>query len=114
MAIDEALAARLRHRLEGLEGVSEKKMFGGLCFMVNGHMVAAASRSKAGEGRFLFRVGKDNAEAAARLGKPEPMIHGGRRMSGFYYLDADDCADPIFDEWVSIALENAFSLPPKA
>ena len=114
MAIDEELAARMRHRFEGLEGVSEKTMFGGLCFLVNGHMVGAASRSKVGEGRFLFRVGRNNADAAARLDQPQPMIHGGRKMTGFYYLDADDCPDTVFDEWVSLALENAFSLPPKA
>ena len=83
MAIDEELAARMRHRLEGLEGVSEKTMFGGLCFLVNGHMVGAASRSKVGKGRFLFRVGRNNADAAARLGQPQPMIHGGRKMTGF-------------------------------
>ncbi|AJY45646.1 TfoX/Sxy family protein [Martelella endophytica] len=112
MAIDEALSARLRDRLAGLEGVSEKKMFGGLCFMVNGHMVAAASRRN-GEGRYLFRIGKENADAAARLGQSEPMIHNGRRMSGFYFVDADDCSDADFAEWMSVAVENAFSLPPK-
>lgn len=113
MAIDEELAARVRDRLEGLEGVSEKKMFGGLCFLVNGHMVAAASRRN-GEGRYLFRIGKENADAAAKLGQSEPMVHGGRKMSGFYYVDADDLSDAHFAEWLSIAVENAFSLPPKA
>ncbi|MGV0911166.1 TfoX/Sxy family protein [Martelella sp. FOR1707] len=113
MAIDEELAARVRDRLEGLEGVSEKKMFGGLCFLVNGHMVAAASRRN-GEGRYLFRIGKENADAAAKLGQSEPMVHGGRKMSGFYFVDADDLSDAHFAEWLSIAVENAFSLPPKA
>ncbi|MEO2037218.1 MAG: TfoX/Sxy family protein [Martelella sp.] len=113
MAIDEELAARVRDRLEGLEGVSEKKMFGGLCFLVNGHMVAAASRRN-GEGRYLFRIGKENADAAAKLGQSEPMVHGGRKRSGFYFVDADDLSDAHFAEWLSIAVENAFSLPPKA
>ncbi|MGV0816937.1 TfoX/Sxy family protein [Martelella sp. AMO21009] len=113
MAIDEELSARVRDRLEGLEGLGEKKMFGGLCFLVNGHMVVAASRRN-GEGRFLFRIGKENADAAAKLGQSEPMVHGGRKMSGFYYVDADDVSDTHFEEWMSIAVENAYSLPPKA
>ena len=113
MAIDEELSARVRDRLEGLEGLGEKKMFGGLCFLVNGHMVVAVSRRN-GEGRFLFRIGKENADAAAKLGQSEPMVHGGRKMSGFYFVDADEVSDAHFEEWVSIAVENAYSLPPKA
>lgn len=113
MAIDEALSARVRDRLGGLEGLGEKKMFGGLCFLVNGHMVVAVSRKKTGEGQFLFRIGKDNADAAAELGQFAPMVHGGRTMSGFYHVDADDCPDAIFNEWISIAVENAYSLPPR-
>ncbi|WP_180899263.1 TfoX/Sxy family protein [Martelella soudanensis] len=114
MAIDEELSARVRDRLAGLEGLGEKKMFGGLCFLVNGHMVVAVSRRKSGEGNYLFRVGKENADAAAKLGQSEPMVHGGRKMSGFYHVDADDCPDATFNEWLSIAVENAYSLPPKA
>jgi len=114
MAIDEELSARVRDRLEGLEGLGEKKMFGGLCFLVNGHMVVAVSRRKSGEGNYLFRIGKENADAAKKLGRSEPMVHGGRKMSGFYHVDADDCPDTTFNEWLSIAVENAYSLPPKA
>ncbi|AQZ50149.1 TfoX/Sxy family protein [Martelella mediterranea] len=114
MAIDEELSARVRDRLEGLEGLGEKKMFGGLCFLVNGHMVVAVSRRKSGEGSYLFRIGKENADAAKKLGRSEPMVHGGRKMSGFYYVDADDVSDAHFEEWISVAVENAFSLPPKA
>lgn len=113
MAVDEELSKRLRDYLEGLEGVSEKKMFGGVCFMVNGHMVGVASASKADGRNFLFRIGKGREEDAATLGAAGPMVQGGRRMSGFYWVDADELSDEAFRGWMSLALENAFSLPIK-
>jgi len=113
MAVDEELTQRIRERLEGLEGLSEKKMFGGICFMVNGHMVGAASRTKTGIRHYLFRVGKGREEAVARLGNMQPMEQGGRKMTGFYHVDADDCTDEQLSSWLSLALDNAFSLPPR-
>ncbi|TPW30474.1 TfoX/Sxy family protein [Martelella alba] len=113
MAVDEELAMKLRERLEPLQGFSEKKMFGGICFMLNGHMVGAASGRKDSARRFLFRIGKENDAAAAQLGAAEPMMQGGRKMRGFYFVDAETLSDDAFDEWLSIAIENAYSLPPK-
>lgn len=114
MAYDEELAARFRAALEGLPAITEKKMMGGVFFMLDGNMIGGAHRDrKSGEGLFMFRVGKDNeAEAAAR---PEaiPMIHGGRRMGGFFHVAEDACSDAVMVEWVALALSFVGSLPPK-
>ena len=83
MAYDEELAERFRDALGGRVGISEKRMMGGVCFLLNGNMIGGCDRTKSGERRFMFRVGKDNDEAAAELTGASPMIQGGRRMRGF-------------------------------
>jgi len=113
LAYDEELSAQFRDMLDGMVGISEKKMMGGLCFMLNGHMIGGADRNKDGIGRFMFRVGKDNeAEAIDRLGG-EVMEMAGRRMSGMFFVGEDECDDKQLKDWLSLALSNAASLPPK-
>ena len=112
MAFDEALTAQFRDMLEGMVGISEKKMMGGVCFMLNGHMIGGADRQKDGQGRFMFRVGKDNeAEAMARF-DGTVMEMGGRRMSGMFFVD-EDCEVGRLKDWVSLALSHAAGMPPK-
>ncbi len=112
MAYDEALTGQFRDMLQGMVGVDEKKMMGGVCFMLNGNMIGGADRQKDGQGRFMFRVGKDNqAEAVAKLGG-EVMEMGGRRMSGMFFVDED--TDPgQLKAWVSLALSFVATLPAK-
>ncbi len=113
MAYDEALAARFRDTLSGMVGVSEKKMMGGVCFMLNGHMVGGAHREKTGEGLFMFRVGKDNeAEALSRPGA-RPMEMTGRRMGGFVFVEEEACDDAALKGFVSLALSFVTMMPPK-
>ena len=113
MAYDEMLAARFRDALAGLPDVSEKRMMGGICFLVNGNMIGGADRTKEGVGRFMFRVGKDNeAEALSRKGAVA-MEQGGRRMSGFFFVDEDACDAAALKDWVSLALSFVGTLPPK-
>lgn len=113
MAHDESLAARMRDALEGLAGISEKRMMGGVCFLLDGNMLCGADRPKTGEGRFMFRVGKDNqADALARPGA-QPMEMGGRRMNGFVFVEAEACDDAAMKEWISLALGFVGGLPPK-
>ena len=114
MAYDEGLTQRFRNKLEGVVGVSEKKMMGGVCFLLNGNMVGGADRAKTGEGRFMFRVGKDNDAEASALPGAIPMEQGGRRMSGLFFVDEDDCTNDVFAMWLSLALSHAASLPEKA
>ncbi len=113
MAVDEGLNEIYRCALGDMPGVTEKKMMGGVCFMVNGNMLGGAHREKDGTGYFMFRVGKENAGAAEKIGGGEVMKQGGRVMSGLYFVEADDCPDALFEKWKSLALSHALSLPPK-
>lgn len=113
MAFQEHIAQRMRDATAGLEGVEEKRMMGGLCFMVNGHMLGGASGGGAWENSFMFRVGKDNmAEALARP-EAEQVEMGGRKMGGFIKVDADAIDDAALAEWVAMALGFIGTLPPK-
>ncbi len=113
MAYDEGLADRFRQALDGLPGVSEKRMMGGVCFLLDGNMIGGADRSKDGVGRFMFRVGKDNeAEALSRPGA-EVMNQGGRRMTGLVFVGEEACDDARLKDWVSLTLSFTTTLPPK-
>lgn len=113
MAYDEKLARRFRNALKHTRGVSEKRMMGGVCFMADGNMIGGADRTKTGEGRFMFRVGKDRQAEAAALPGADPMIQGGRRMTGFFFVNEDVCTEKVFKAWISLALNHALSLPAK-
>jgi hypothetical protein len=112
VAFDEALAHRMRAALGEREGITEKRMMGGVCFFLYGNMICGADRSKEGERRFMFRVGKGN-EAAMALPEGQPMFLGDRPMPGFYFVDSDRCDDDLLGRWLDVALSHARSLPPK-
>ncbi|MEQ1725975.1 MAG: TfoX/Sxy family protein [Sphingopyxis sp.] len=112
MAHDEQLAERLRRTIGPSSALGERRMMGGLCFMLSGNMVGGVDRTSQGAGRFMFRCGKDNAEAQA-LPNGEPVMMGGRMMRGFYFVDADGCDDALLARWTKVALDHARSLPPK-
>jgi len=105
MAYDEALAERIRALMAGERGVTEKKMFGGLAFLVGGNMAIAAS----GQGGLLVRVDPDESEALVRATGAEVAVMRGRPMAGWLRAEAgDDLAD-----WVGRGVAYARSLPPK-
>jgi TfoX/Sxy family transcriptional regulator of competence genes len=110
MAYDEALAARIREATAG-EPVVEKKMFGGLAFLLGGHLAVAAS----GQGGLMVRV--EPSETAALLEEPgAALFEMGDRgaMAGWLRVSADAVSDE--DElarWVQRGLAYAGSLPPK-
>jgi hypothetical protein len=112
VAFDEALTLRMRAALGNGPGISEKRMMGGVCFFLHGNMVCGADRSKQGERRLMFRVGKGN-EAAAALPRGVPMVLGDRPMPGFYFVDGDRCDDDVLQRWLELALAHARSLPPR-
>jgi arylamine N-acetyltransferase len=112
MAYDEMLAMRLRNAIGAQSKLTEKRMMGGVCFMLNGNMVGGADRTKVGTQRLMFRVGRDNA-AAAKLPGGKMVRMGERTMQGFYFVDAEACDDTLLARWVALALEHARSLPPK-
>jgi hypothetical protein len=85
MACDPELVERIREVLSGERGVEEKRMFGGLAFLIAGHMAVAAS----GQGGLLVRVPPD--DTATLLARPHvsPMVMGGRDMRGWLRVDSD-------------------------
>jgi len=110
MAYDETLAARVREHAAG-HPVEEKKMFGGLAFLLGGHLAVAAS----GQGGLLVRV--EPSETAGLLAEPgaAPFEMGGRgAMDGWLRVDPDAVADEdALARWVDRGLAYARSLPPK-
>ena len=106
MAYDEALAGEIREALAS-DGVTadEKAMFGGLAFLVGGHMAVAAS----GQGGLMVRCAPEETEAL--LGEPgaRPFEMRGREMRGWLRVDTDDVTP-----WVRRGVAHARSLPPKA
>lgn len=113
MAYDEATAARFRDMLGDMDGLSEKRMMGGICFMLNGNMIGGADRMKDDTRRFMFRIGKENTARGDALPLAQPMEMGGRVMRGFYFVEADDCDDALLRRWIDLALEFVRTLPPK-
>src|SRR6516162_10028902 len=86
MAYDEDLAARIRELVAGEPGLTEKKMFGGLAFLVGGNMAVAAS----GQGGLLVRVDPAESEALVGTSNATPMVMGGREMAGWLRVEATD------------------------
>jgi TfoX/Sxy family transcriptional regulator of competence genes len=109
MAYDEELAARIRDLLADEAGVVEKKMFGGLAFLVNGNMAVAAS----GQGGLLVRV--DPAESAELLETTPAteMEMRGRSMAGWLRLESAAVENDDLVPWVSRGVAYARSLPAK-
>lgn len=108
MAYDPPLAEMMREALAGRDGITEKKMFGGICWMLNGNMLCGV-----GKGQFMFRVGKEReAMALARPGA-RPMDITGRPMPGIAWVDAGAAIEAGLESWIGLAAEFAGSLPPK-
>jgi TfoX/Sxy family transcriptional regulator of competence genes len=110
MAYDEHLADRIREAVEGESGLTEKRMFGGLGFMVDGNMAVAASS----EGGLLVRVDPAEGEALVAQEHARPMEMRGREMTGWLRVDPPALgADADLKRWVDIGVTYARSLPPK-
>lgn len=110
MAYDEETANRLRETLHRERGVTEKRMFGGLAFLINGNMAVSAS----GQGGLLLRVDPAETESLVREPHAQRAVMRGREMDGWLRIDADAlAADDEFDRWVSRGVLYARSLPPE-
>ena len=108
MAYDEALAERIRVELAGVDGASERKMFGGICFMINGNMACGVIGDE-----LMARVGD---AYAALLGEPHarPMDFTGRPMKGMLYVAREGVeAQADLRRWVARTAERAAALPSK-
>src|ERR1700712_1381448 len=104
MPLDAHLADLMRTALQGRPGISEKRMFGGVCWMLNGNMLCGVQ----GE-RFMFRVGK--AAQAAALERPgtDIMAFDKRPMTGIVWVEADSAIDEGLDDWINLAARFALS-----
>ena len=109
MAYDEGLAERVREVLTSIDGVSERKMFGGLCFMLNGNMTCGILGDE-----LMVRVGPEVYEVALELPHAREMDFTGRSMRGMVYVSADGFSEDLeLREWVGRGTAFAGSLPPK-
>jgi hypothetical protein len=110
MAYDEALAGRIRDLIGPDPELTEKKMFGGLAFLIRGHMAISAS----GQGGVLVHADPDASGELVAGGKATVAVMQGREMPGWLRVAADRLAsDEDLAPWVEIGLGHARSLPPK-
>jgi TfoX/Sxy family transcriptional regulator of competence genes len=105
------LSERIRDILGNDRRVTEKNMFGGLTFLLDGRILVGCKK----DGRILLSVGRDHsAEAITRPGAT-PMRHNGREMTGFVWVDGDAIEDDDdLEAWVTLARRWVSQLPPKA
>ena len=110
MAYDEDLADRIRELIGGERGLEEKRMFGGLAFLINGNMAVAAS----GQGGVLVRVPPDDTDKLAGGKHVSPMVMAGREARGWLRVAAEGVKTKRqLQSWVSRGAGYAKTLKPK-
>jgi TfoX/Sxy family transcriptional regulator of competence genes len=110
VAYDERLAERIRELLEDGTDFTEKKMFGGLAFLVGGNMAVAAS----GQGGLMVRVDPDESDRLVATTPARPMVMRGREMKGWLRLESADVGTKRqLKTWVERGASYARSLPSK-
>ena len=109
MPYDAGLAERVRHVLSKHRDVSEKQMFGGIAFLVGGHMAVGIVKTE-----LMVRVGAEAYEKLIRQPHAREMDFTGRSMRGMVYVGVAGVAeDEDHATWVERGTTNARSLPPK-
>jgi hypothetical protein len=109
MAFDENLAAHIRTALARKKGTEEKKMFGGLCFLLSGHMLVGVWKDS-----LIARIGEEQADEAMLEPHVKPMDITGKPMKGWVMVAAEGVADEIdVKEWVQRAVKFVCKLPAK-
>ncbi|HMU60724.1 MAG TPA: TfoX/Sxy family protein [Gemmatimonadales bacterium] len=110
MAYDDALGARVRGALTGTPGLSERQMFGGLGFLINGHMCAGIVGST-----LMVRIGPEGYAEALTQPHVRPMDFTGRPMTGMIFVDPPALATEAgLAAWITRGSRYAASLPPKS
>ena len=109
MAYNEELVGRLRAVYAGREGIVEKKMFGGIAFMYNGHMSVGVNGND-----LMVRVGPDLYDHALAQPHARQMDFTGRSLNGFVYVNQEGTADDSgLETWVRLSEQFVRQLPPK-
>ena len=109
MAYDEDLANRIRELMAAESGVTEKKMFGGLAFLIGGHMAVAAS----GQGGLMVRCAPEETERLIAKPHARRFEMRGREMDGWLRVDSEALGVDELSGWVDVGLAYARSLPAK-
>ena len=108
MAYDEDLAWRVRAVLPPAEAVTERQMFGGLAFMLGGHMFCGVVRDT-----LMVRLGPEGADRALNQPHVRPMDFTGRPVKGMVFVEPGGLRGAALGEWVAAAAAFARALPPK-
>jgi TfoX/Sxy family transcriptional regulator of competence genes len=110
VAYDEDLANRIRELIAGEPSVTERKMFGGLAFLIGGHMAVSAS----GRGGLLLHVDRADTDELLAKAHAQPFEMRGRVMEGWVRVDAEGVQTKRqLQRWVARGVAHARSLPPK-
>jgi TfoX/Sxy family transcriptional regulator of competence genes len=109
VAFDESLASWIRDQMGGQPSLSERKMFGGLCFMTNGNMCFGVVGND-----LMVRVGPDKWEESLAMPFTREMDFAGRSMRGMVYVSSEGLGEfASLHRWLELGLDFASSLPPK-
>ena len=108
VAYDEKLADRVRDVLEEVEGVTERKMFGGLAFMVRGHMACGIVGDD-----LMLRLGAEGAERALERPHVRPMDFTGKPLTGMVYVSPEGLKGAALRRCIGEATDFVAGLPPK-
>ena len=110
MAYDEDLANRIRELIASEDGYTEQKMFGGIGFMIDGHMALGVS----GQGGLMIHCSKEETEALLAKPGARPFEMRGREMKGWLRVDAESVSTKrALEPWVMQSVAFARALPPK-
>jgi TfoX/Sxy family transcriptional regulator of competence genes len=108
MAFDEGLADRIRERLADVPGVTDKRMFGGISFLIEGNMTVAIRGDD-----LMVRVGVDAVESALLRPGAQLVRMGDRLMRGWVVVDGSVLDDDVLAEWIEQGRAFVATLPPK-
>jgi len=109
MAFNEKLAERIRAALVGKRGLSERKMMGGICFMLAGNMCCGIMGDA-----LIVRVGREGTERALAKPHVRPLEFAGRRTGGFVVVDPPGFSSAAFARWLALGVQIATALPAKS
>lgn len=110
MAYDQKLATRIESALKGKRGISQKSMFGGLCFLHRGNMLCGVDNKS----RLMVRVGPEQYERVLKLKHAKKMTFTGRALKGMIYVDQAGTKTGVsLKRWIERGLEFTVTLPKK-
>jgi TfoX/Sxy family transcriptional regulator of competence genes len=110
LACDEQLVERIRAALKGTRGAGERRMFGGVCFTIEGNMVCGVVKND-----LMVRVGPDKYEDALKQPHARPMDFTGRPMNGYVFVAPPGVkSESSLKDWVGAGVAHVRTLPPKS